>query len=167
MQSNRPLSTKKNQILEQWKSGHRDLWHLAEDLDTRPSYVASVLQQEGLLRGYSDLYTKAESSLNVYDQELRGKLGFKDLETAQKSLQLIDSYYQRFEELKDRAGQHQCLVTALTLFNRARFIGKAKEAKIFQKWLLEKVGSPIGAIRRSDLAESGVSSSSGVGTSRS
>jgi len=36
--------SKKDRILELWKSGQHDIWLMAEDLSTRPSYVASVLQ---------------------------------------------------------------------------------------------------------------------------
>lgn len=134
--------SKKEKILELWKSGQRDLWLMAEDLSTRPSYVASVLQNAGLIRGYYDLYTSPESAMNVYFDEFKGKLGFKDVATAERSIGLIEDVYHRLSEIKDRAGQHHCLVTALTMFNRARFIGKVHEAEVFRKWIIRHLSEP-------------------------
>lgn len=134
-QAKEKAPTKKEQILELWQRGQHDLWHIAEDLSTQPSYVASVLQEAGQIQGYYDLYTSPEQSMNVYFSEFRGRLGFKDIPTAERSVALIDQTYEKLKDLRDRAGQHHCLVTALTMFNRARFIGKKTEAQIFRHWI--------------------------------
>jgi len=94
-------------------------------------------KRAGLISGYYDLYTTPDSSLNVYFDQLRGRLGFKNLAVAEQSVNTIDETYQRLSELKDRAGQHHCLVAALTMFNRARYIGKSQEAEVFRQWILK------------------------------
>jgi len=39
----------------------------------------------------------------------------------------------------DCAGQHHALSLALTMFNRARWTGKAREAAVFRAWLVSKL----------------------------
>ena len=132
----RSASSKKAQILDSYQAGQKDIWHLAEDLGTQPSYVASVLQSAGLINGYYDLYTTSDNPMNIYAKEFQGQLGFKNQTAAERSVELIDRTYKKLSELKDRAGQHHCLVTAMTMYNRARFIGKQNEAEIFRIWLI-------------------------------
>ena len=50
-------ATKKQQIIALYLSGITDIEDLAEMTSARPSYVATVLQNDGLLHGYFDLYT--------------------------------------------------------------------------------------------------------------
>lgn len=131
--------SKKQQIIDAWLSGKRDIWRLAEEIQTQPSYIASTLQNHGFINGYHDLYTTATTPLNIYSPELQGKMGFKNIRSAKYSVHILESVYQKFDESHDRAGQHHCLVTALTMYNRARFSNKTDEARIFKKWLLGKL----------------------------
>lgn len=131
--------TKKSQIIKLWHEGLHNLWDIAEDMGTRPSYVASVLQDAGLISGYYDLYNTPENPVNIYSESFQGRLGFRDVNAAIRSVQIIDSTYQDLSEIQDRAGQHHCLVTALTMFNRARYSGKEEEADVFRKWLIEHI----------------------------
>ncbi len=127
--------TKKDQVLNLYHQGITDVAAIGRQTKIHPSYVAQVLRQAGLLTGYFDLYTSTEAEQNVYSRFFRHVLSFKNVEAAQKSINRIDSLYQYFEEIGDRAGQHQAMVLALTGKNRARWSGKPEEAKIFSDWL--------------------------------
>jgi hypothetical protein len=127
--------SKKDQILSLYLAGISDVEDLALITHSRPSYVAAVLQSAQLLRGYFDLYTSSAHRMNVYSKFFARKLGYKDEETARHSIALIDHFYRQFELAGDRAGQHHALVMALTLFDRARWTGKQREASIFGDWL--------------------------------
>ena len=127
--------SKKELIQGLWEEGQHDVWKIAKSADTRPSYVASVLQEAGLLKGYFDLYTSTGAEMNVYSQLFRGILGFKDEAAARRSMKWLHRMYCEFRENGDRAGQHHTLVTALTMFDRARWCGKTHEANIFRRWL--------------------------------
>jgi len=127
--------TKKEQILALYKNGVTDLARIARETEARPSYVAQVLQREGLISGYFDLYTTTGVEQNVYSRFFRNVLSFKTVETARESVKKIDRLYNYFERLGDRAGQHQAMVVALIGKNRARWSGKVEEAKIFSEWL--------------------------------
>lgn len=131
---------KKDQILSLYLSGMTEIEDLALITSTRPSYVGSVLQAAGTKPGYFDLYTSTAHPMNVYSKFFANKLSFKNEETARRSVELIDHLYRQFEIGKDRAGQHHALVMALTMFDRARWTGKATEADIFRRWLIERVG---------------------------
>jgi len=52
---------------------------------------------------------------------------------------VIDQLYRQFEFAQDRAGQHHALSMALTMFDRARWTGKGREADIFRHWLLARL----------------------------
>ena len=111
----------------------------------RPSYVASVLQDAGFLpTGYHDLYTSTRRPVNIYSKFFAGKLGFKDEDTARKSIALIDQLYHQFSFAQDRAGQHHALALALTMFDRARWTGKEREADIFRRWLMDQLAAGSG-----------------------
>ena len=127
--------TKKEQITSLYTSGFTEIEDLAMITATRPSYVASVLQGAGLIEGYFDLYTTSSHPMNVYSKFFAGKLGFVDEETARRSVDLIDYFYRQFETAGDRAGQHHALTMGLTMFDRARWTGKANEAKLYRDWL--------------------------------
>jgi hypothetical protein len=133
--------TKKDQIIALYTSGITDVGDLAIITHSRPSYVASVLQQAQQLRGYFDLYTSSKRPMNVYSKFFAGKLGFKDEEAARHSIELIDHFYRQFELAQDRAGQHHALLMALTMFDRARWTGKEQEADIFRRWLVDQLTS--------------------------
>jgi hypothetical protein len=131
--------TKKDQIISLYTSGIGDVEDLAMITGSRPSYVASVLQDSGLMTGYFDLYTTSSHPMNVYSKFFAGKLGFKDEESARGSVDLIDRLYGQFDLAGDRAGQHHALVMALTMFDRARWTGKGREAEVFRHWLLARL----------------------------
>lgn len=127
--------SKKDEILDLYESGVTDVADIVRKVHARPSYVAQVLQAAGRLSGYFDLYTTTGAEQNVYTRFFRNVLSFKSVEAARESVERIDRLYNYFERLGDRAGQHQAMVIALTGKNRARWSGKAEEAKIFSEWL--------------------------------
>lgn len=127
--------SKKDQILSLYLSGMTEIEDLALITASRPSYIGSVLQGAGLKPSYFDLYTSTQQPMNVYSKFFANRLGFKDEQTARRSVGLIDRLYRQFETAKDRAGQHHALMMALTMFDRARWTGKSREAEIFRQWL--------------------------------
>lgn len=136
-----PVS-RKDQILSLFLSGVTDVEDLALLTGTRPTYVGSVLQDAGLVHDYFDLYTSTAHPMNVYSRFFAGKLGFKDVEAAQRSVAVIDRLYRQFGVAHDRAGQHHALLMALTMFNRARWTGKGDEAEVYRRWLVAQLGAP-------------------------
>jgi hypothetical protein len=131
--------TRKDQIISLYTSGIGDVEDLAMITGARPSYVASVLQESGLMTGYFDLYTTSAHPMNVYSKFFAKRLGFKDEETARASVDVIDRLYRQFELAGDRAGQHHALTMALVMFDRARWTGKGSEADIFRHWLMARL----------------------------
>jgi hypothetical protein len=136
-------TSKKDQIISLFTSGIVDIEELAMITGSRPSYVASVLQAADLVSGYFDLYTTTAHPMNVYSRFFAGKLGYKDEAKARESIKLIDRYYHQFELAGDRAGQHHALMMAMTMFNRARWTGKADEAEIFRQWLISRLAETL------------------------
>jgi hypothetical protein len=128
--------TKKERILALFDDGTTDVAEIARRVGARPSYVAQVLQNEGLINGYFDLYTTTAREQNIYSRFFRNVLSFKSVEAARESVEKIGKLYNYFERLGDRAGQHQAMVLALTGKNRARWSGKREEAEIFHEWLM-------------------------------
>jgi hypothetical protein len=131
--------SKKDQIVSLYTSGIGDVEDLAMITGSRPSYVASVLQESGLMTGYFDLYTTSSHPMNVYSKFFAKRLGFKDEEAARQSVEVIDRLYNQFGLARDRAGQHHALLMALTMFDRARWTGKGGEAEIFRDWLMARL----------------------------
>jgi hypothetical protein len=131
--------SRKDQIIALYLSGMNEIEDLAIITGARPSYVGSVLQESGLVKGYFDLYTSTAHPMNVYSKFFANKLGFKDEEKASESIELIDQLYRQFELAQDRAGQHHALSMALVMFDRARWTGKGREADIFRHWLLARL----------------------------
>jgi hypothetical protein len=131
--------TKKQRIVELYSNGITDIEQLADVIQCRPSYVASVLQRAGLIEGYFDLYTHTSQPMNVYSQFFEGKLGFKDMNAARSSVDVMDKAYIMYQMRRDRAGQHHVLATALTLFDRARWSKKPGQAILFRDWLITKL----------------------------
>ena len=132
--------TKKHQIIALYLSGITAIEDLATITDAQPSYVGTVLQQAGLIRGYFDLYTSTAHPMNVYSKLVTNKLGFKNEATARHSVEVLEELYQQFAMTRDRAGQHHALSMALVMFDRARWIGKMREADIFRQWLVAHLG---------------------------
>jgi hypothetical protein len=131
--------TKKDQIISLFTSGVDSIEDISLMTNARPSYVASVLQSAGLMKGYFDLYTTTAHPMNVYSRFFAGRLGYKDEEAARESVALIDRLYRQFELAGDRAGEHHALLMALTMFNRARWTRKEREAEVFRRWLLARL----------------------------
>jgi hypothetical protein len=137
--------TKKDQILSLFSSGISEVNDIAAITQSRPSYVASVLQDAEKLPGYFDLYTSTAEPMNLYSKFFAGKLSYKDVDSARKSVQHIDTLYRQFDIAGDRAGQHHALVMALTMFDRARWTGKLAEADVYRAWLCERLGAETAA----------------------
>ena len=131
--------SRKDQIISLFLSGMGEIEDIAVITGARPSYVASVLQEAGLHSGYFDLYTSTSQPQNIYSKFFAGKLGFRDEETAHESVEMIDRLYRQFEFAGDRAGQHHALTMALTMFDRARWTGKGREAEVFLHWLMARL----------------------------
>jgi hypothetical protein len=132
--------SRKDQITSLFLSGMGEIEDIAVITGARPSYVSTVLQEAGLHTGYFDLYTSTSLPQNIYSKFFAGKLGFKDVETAKESVELIERLYRQFEFAGDRAGQHHALTMALTMFDRARWTGKGREAEVFLNWLTARLG---------------------------
>jgi hypothetical protein len=131
--------SKKDQIISLFTSGISSVEDLAMITRARPSYIASVLQAAGLMSGYFDLYTTTSHPMNVYSKFFAGRLGYRDEATARQSVELIERYYRQFETAGDRAGQHHALMMAMTMFDRARWTRKPREAEIFRQWLVTRL----------------------------
>jgi hypothetical protein len=140
-----PRPTKRDQIISLFLSGLGDVGDIAMITGSRPSYVGTVLQDAGLHHGYFDLYTSTARPMNVYSKFFAGQLGFRDVEAACKSIDLIDRLHRQFELAGDRAGQHHALLMALTMFDRARWTDKGREAEVFRRWLLDRLGEATSA----------------------
>jgi hypothetical protein len=138
-----PKPTKKDQILALAAAGVNDVADIALMTQTRPSYVGTVLQDAGRQPAYFDLYTSTNRPMNAYSKFFAGQLGFKDVDAARRSVELIDRLYRQFELAADRAGQHHALLMALTMFDRARWTNKAAEAEVFRRWLAEHLSAAV------------------------
>ena len=137
------VQSKKEMILSLYNSGTTEIESIAALSGAKPSYVGSVLHQAGLIDNYFDLYTSTNYSMNVYSKHFRGKLGFKDVLTAQRSIRNLEQSYRYFADQQDRAGQHHALEMALTMLDRARWTGKLEEAEIYRRWLVGKLNQPL------------------------
>ena len=135
--------SRKDQILSLYMSGIREVEDLAMITGARPSYVGSVLQESGQKSGYFDLYTSTSHPMNVYSKFFANRLGFKDEAAARESVETIDLLHRQFELAGDRAGQHHALLMGLTMYDRARWTGKAAEANVFREWLLANIREAV------------------------
>ncbi len=143
MEEKETIQSKKDMILSLFKSGTTEIEAIAAISGAKPSYVGSVLQREGLIDNYFDLYTSTAHTMNIYSKHFRGKLGFRDVFTAQKGIRNLEEAYGYFANNQDRAGQHHTLEMALTMLDRARWTGKLEEAEIYRRWLVGKLGNPL------------------------
>jgi hypothetical protein len=139
----RVIKSKKDMIISLFTSGISAVETIAAISGARPSYVGSVLQKEGLIDNYYDLYTSTSYPMNVYSKHFRGKLGFKDVESAERGVDALENAYQYFAKIKDRAGQHHALEMGLTMLDRARWTGKLAEAEVYRQWLVSKLSTPL------------------------
>ncbi len=131
--------SKKEQILSLYGSGVQSIDDLAALTEARPSYVGSVLAKAGYTTGYHDLYTSTASRMNAYSKFFTGRLGFRDVKTAESSLRFIDRMHRQFQRTGDRAGQHHAMMMAMVMYNRARWTGKQEEAEVFRRWLTQQL----------------------------
>lgn len=141
--SKEKLQSKKEMILQLFRKGVKDIEKISRLTNAKPSYVGSVLQKEGLIDNYFDLYTSTAYPMNVYSKYFLGKLGFKDVQTAQKGVKTLEQMYSFFGNSQDRAGQHHTLEMSLLMLNRARWTGKIAEAEVYRQWLVGKLSQPL------------------------
>jgi len=139
----RAIQSKKEMILSLFGSGITEIETISVIAGAKPSYVASVLQREGLIDNYFDLYTSTAFPMNIYSKHFTGKLGFKDVETAKSGVDVLEASYRYFEFQQDRAGQHHALDMALIMLDRARWTGKLAEAEVYRRWLVSKISTPL------------------------
>ena len=137
------VKTKKETIIAMFKAGVDQIEIIASVTETKPSYVASVLQNEGLIDRYFDLYTSTNMPRNIYSKHFQGRLGFKDVETAERGVRVLDAAYKHFDLQHDRAGQHHTLEMALMMLDRARWTNKLAEAEIYRQWLMKRLSTPL------------------------
>ena len=137
------IQSKKEMILSLFNAGTTEIESIAAISGAKPSYVGSVLQKEGLIDNYFDLYTSTAYPMNIYSKHFRGKLGFKDASTAERGVRTLEQAYRYFEKIQDRAGQHHTLEMGLTMLDRARWTGKLEEAEIYRRWLVGKLSKPL------------------------
>jgi hypothetical protein len=131
--------TKRQQIIALYLSGITEVAELARMTKARPSYVGTVLQNAGLIHGYFDLYTSTAHPMNVYSKLFASQLGFRNEATARRSVAVLDDLHRHFARAGDRAGQRHALSMALVMFDRARWMGKAREANLFRQWLVAQL----------------------------
>lgn len=143
MEEQEAVQTKKEMILSLFNDGTTEIETIAAISGAKPSYVGSVLQKEGLIDNYFDLYTSTNYPMNVYSKHFRGKLGFKDVQTARAGVRNLEQAYRYFANNQDRAGQHHALEMALMMLDRARWTGKFEEAEVYRLWLVEKLSRPL------------------------
>lgn len=143
MEEKTTIQSKKEMILSLFNSGTTEIEAIAAISGAKPSYVGSVLQREGLIDNYFDLYTSTAHPMNIYSKHFRGKLGFRNVFTAQKGVRTLEESYRYFANNQDRAGQHHTLEMALTMLDRARWTGKLEEAEVYRRWLVGKLSNPL------------------------
>ncbi len=137
------IQSKKEMILSLFNSGTTEIESIAAISGAKPSYVGSVLQKEGLIDNYFDLYTSTAYPMNIYSKHFRGKLGFKDVLTAERGTRTLEEAYRYFDKIQDRAGQHHTLEMGLTMLDRARWTGKLNEAEVYRRWIVGKLSKPL------------------------
>ena len=143
MEEQETIQSKKDMILSLYNGGTTEIESIAAISGAKPSYVGSVLQKEGLIDNYFDLYTSTAYPMNIYSKHFRGKLGFKDVPTAERGVQTLEQSYRYFDKIQDRAGQHHALEMGLTMLDRARWTGKLEEAEIYRRWIVGKLSKPL------------------------
>src|SRR5687767_15314781 len=142
------IKSKKDMILSLFETGVTQIETISAISGAKPSYVGAVLHKEGLIDNYFDLYTSTAHPMNIYSKHFQGKLGFKNVESAERSVKVLDGAYRYFDHQQDRAGQHHTLEMALTMLDRARWTGKLEEAEVYRQWLVRKLSTPLADIAR-------------------
>lgn len=140
---NETIKSKKDMILSLFETGVTQIETISAISGAKPSYVGAVLHKEGLIDNYFDLYTSTAHSMNIYSKHFQGKLGFKNVEAAERSVSVLEGAYRYFDQQQDRAGQHHSLEMGLTMLDRARWTGKLDEAEVYRQWLVKKLSTPL------------------------
>jgi len=153
MEEKEAIQSKKDMILSLFNSGTTEIETISAMTGAKASYVGSVLQREGLIDNYFDLYTSTVYPMNVYTKYFVGKLGFRDPRTARQGVRNLEETYRQFEAKQERAGQHHALEMALVMLDRARWTGKLEEAEIYRRWLVGKLSHPLITEARAEEAE--------------
>lgn len=132
-------TNKKIRAIELYDEGVTDVEEIARRLRTSSSYVANTLAAAGRTVGYRDLYTSTGLDRTRYARLFNGVLRFKDIEAARISVDKLEELYQMFRRDRDRRGMFHAEFLALTGIHRAHGCGKHQEAKVFARWLQEKL----------------------------
>jgi len=91
------------------------------------SYIANVLRQAGKRVEYDNRYVDPWME-EPYASRLAGVLQFRDLETAETSLEKLDAIYRQYRDVSDRIGTS--LVRALVLKGRQRAASLAANPRV-------------------------------------
>jgi len=132
-------TNKKIRAIELYDEGITDVEQIAARLRTSASYVANTLAAAGRTVGYHDLYTSTGLDRTRYARLFNGVLRFKDMEAARASVDKLEELYQMFRQDRDRRGMFHAEFLALTGIHRAHGCGKHEEAKVFARWLGDKL----------------------------
>jgi len=100
-----------------------------------PSYIANVLRQAGKRVEYNNRYVDPWME-EPYASRLAGVLQFRDLETAETSLEKLDAIYRQYRDVSDRIGTS--LVRALVLKGRQRAASLAANPRLSPEKRREK-----------------------------
>jgi hypothetical protein len=100
---------------------------LGPDDKTSSSYIANVLRQAGRRVEYEDRYVDPLME-EPYASRLRGALQFRDLESAESSLQKLDAIYREYRCASDRVGT--TLVRSLVLKGKQRAESLAASSRV-------------------------------------
>ena len=71
MEETETIQSKKDMILSLFNSGTTEIETIAAISGAKPSYVGSVLQREGLINNYFDLYTSTAHPMNIYSKHFK------------------------------------------------------------------------------------------------
>ena len=126
------IQSKKEMILSLFNAGTTEVESIAAISGAKPSYVGSVLQKEGLIDNYFDLYTSTAHPMN-YSKHFRGRARFKDVSTAERGHSKLGAAYLT-ETVQDRAGQHHASKWACDA--DARVDGKTRRSGSVCCWWL-------------------------------
>ena len=102
---------------------------------TSPSYIANVLRQAGTCVEYNDPYGDPRLD-EPYASRLKNLLEFANFESAEASLQKLDTVYREYRGVADRVGT--CLVRSLALKGKQRAESLASNARVSPEKRREK-----------------------------
>lgn len=108
---------------------------LGSNYETSPSYIANVLRHAGKRVDYDDRYVDPLME-EPYASRLEGALQFRDLESAEGSLQKLDAIYREYRNASDRVGT--TLVRSLVLKGRQRAESLAANSRVSPEKRREK-----------------------------